>query len=182
MSIAWFTILRPSLPAPLNGNNPVPLSALPKARRQQVSSFTPSFQRNLGPPICVPNIGADGSTVYGWERQKIDRAPSWRSFAVVRPEIEGPFRSWSLSIRGESFPLLYRLIRRREDVEDLAQEVFLKVHVSLGSYDGRSPFGTWLGRITINHAYDYLRRQRTRQSEGEDAGAEFPQAAQGMNE
>ena len=80
------------------------------------------------------------------------------------------------------FSLLYRLIRRREDVEDLAQEVFLKVHVSLGSYDGRSPFGTWLGRITINHAYDYLRRQRTRQSEGEDAGAEFPQAAQGMNE
>jgi RNA polymerase sigma-70 factor (ECF subfamily) len=58
--------------------------------------------------------------------------------------------------------LLFRLVHRREVVEDLSQEVFLKVFRSLGSYDRRSRFGTWVGRITINHAYDYLRRQRTR--------------------
>lgn len=76
------------------------------------------------------------------------------------------FRELVNLFQGRVFSLLYRLVRRREDVEDLAQEVFLKVHISLGSYDGRSPFGTWLGRITINHAYDYLRRQRTRQNVG----------------
>ena len=77
---------------------------------------------------------------------------------------QGAFQELVALHQRRVFSLLYRLIRRREDVEDLAQEVFLKVHVSLGSYDGRSPFGTWLGRITINHAYDYLRRQRTRRS------------------
>ena len=72
------------------------------------------------------------------------------------------FRELVSLVQPRVFSLLFRLVRRREVVEDLSQEVFLKVFRSLRSYDRRSPFGTWVGRITINHAYDYLRRQRTR--------------------
>ncbi len=60
------------------------------------------------------------------------------------------------------FSMLYRLVRSSEDVEDLAQEVFFKVYRSFDSYDAKSPLENWIGRITVNHAYDYLRRQRAR--------------------
>jgi len=57
------------------------------------------------------------------------------------------------------FSLIYRLVRRRDEVEDLAQEVFLKAFSSLRSYNFQSSFATWLNRIAVNHCYDFLRRQ-----------------------
>jgi RNA polymerase sigma-70 factor (ECF subfamily) len=58
------------------------------------------------------------------------------------------------------FALVSRLIRPSDLVEDLAQEIFLKVFRTIRSYNFRASFGTWLRRVSINHCYDYLRRQR----------------------
>ena len=58
------------------------------------------------------------------------------------------------------FSLVYHLLRRRDDVEDLAQEIFLKAFLAIRSYNFESSFGTWLGRIAVNHCYDYLRHER----------------------
>jgi RNA polymerase sigma-70 factor (ECF subfamily) len=58
------------------------------------------------------------------------------------------------------FSQVFRLVRRREDIEDLAQEVFVKAFRAIRSYDFRSSFGTWLSRVAVNHCYDYLRRER----------------------
>lgn len=58
------------------------------------------------------------------------------------------------------FSLIYHLVRRRDEVEDLAQEAFLKAFQAIRSYNFQSSFGTWLARITVNHCYDYLRRER----------------------
>lgn len=59
------------------------------------------------------------------------------------------------------FSLVSHLVRRRDDVEDLAQEIFIKAFVAIKSYNFESSFGTWLGRISVNHCYDYLRRERS---------------------
>jgi len=59
------------------------------------------------------------------------------------------------------FSLIYHLIRRRDEIEDLAQEVFLKAFLGIGGYNFGSSFGTWLGRIAVNHCYDFLRRERS---------------------
>ena len=48
------------------------------------------------------------------------------------------------------------------DAEDAAQEVFVRVHHSLGSYRGDAAFGTWLYRITFNHALNVKARMRYR--------------------
>jgi RNA polymerase sigma-70 factor (ECF subfamily) len=56
------------------------------------------------------------------------------------------------------FAQVFRLVRRREDVEDLAQEVLVKAFRAIRSYDFRSSFGTWLSRVAVNHCYDFLRR------------------------
>lgn len=49
-----------------------------------------------------------------------------------------------------------------EDALDLAQEVFVKTFFNLGRFEGRSSFGTWLGRIKVNHCLNHLRRTRGR--------------------
>ena len=59
------------------------------------------------------------------------------------------------------FATVFRVVRRREAVEDLAQEIFIKVYLGIGEYDFRARFGTWVARIAINHCYDFLRRERT---------------------
>ncbi len=59
------------------------------------------------------------------------------------------------------FSTVFRIIRQQDQVEDLAQEVFLKVFLAIRSYNFRAPFRAWLSRITINHCYDFLRRQKS---------------------
>jgi RNA polymerase sigma-70 factor (ECF subfamily) len=56
-----------------------------------------------------------------------------------------------------------RLIARPEDVEDVAQEVFLRLYFSLDQLRTAQVFEPWLYRLTVNAAYDYLRKQRRRQ-------------------
>ncbi len=56
-----------------------------------------------------------------------------------------------------------RLISRTEDVEDVAQEVFVRLYYSLDQLRTAEVFEPWLYRLTQNAAYDYLRKQRRRQ-------------------
>jgi RNA polymerase sigma-70 factor (ECF subfamily) len=48
------------------------------------------------------------------------------------------------------------------DAEDVAQEVFVRVHHALGTWRGDAAFGTWLYRITFNHALNVKARMRYR--------------------
>jgi RNA polymerase sigma-70 factor (ECF subfamily) len=52
-----------------------------------------------------------------------------------------------------------RLIARPEDVEDVGQEVFLRMHASIGKLQTPEAFDLWLWRLTTNAAYDYLRKR-----------------------
>lgn len=56
-----------------------------------------------------------------------------------------------------------RLISRTEDVEDVGQEVFLRLYFSLDQLRTPEVFEPWLYRLTTNAAFDYLRKQRRRQ-------------------
>jgi RNA polymerase sigma-70 factor (ECF subfamily) len=55
-----------------------------------------------------------------------------------------------------------RLIGRPEDVEDVAQDVFLRLYESLGQLRHAQIFEPWLYRLTMNAALDYLRRRKRR--------------------
>ena len=60
------------------------------------------------------------------------------------------------------FALVSGILRRQEDVEDIAQQVFLKVYLSLKKFDQRAAFSTWLYKITVNECWDYLRKKKVR--------------------
>src|ERR1700693_291530 len=55
-----------------------------------------------------------------------------------------------------------RLIGRPEDVEDVGQEVFLRLYFLVDQLRTAEFFEPWLYRLTVNAAYDYLRRQKRR--------------------
>jgi RNA polymerase sigma-70 factor (ECF subfamily) len=54
------------------------------------------------------------------------------------------------------------ILRRREDVEDIAQQVFVKAYFSLKRFDQRAAFSTWLYKITVNECWDLLRKKKAR--------------------
>lgn len=55
---------------------------------------------------------------------------------------------------------VYRLIGRSEDVEDVGQDVFVRLYYSLEQLRTVEVFEPWLYRLTVNAAYDYLRKRR----------------------
>jgi RNA polymerase sigma-70 factor (ECF subfamily) len=54
------------------------------------------------------------------------------------------------------------IMRRGEDVEDVAQQALLKAYISLKRFDLRSAFGTWLYKIALNECWDYFRKKKVR--------------------
>jgi RNA polymerase sigma-70 factor (ECF subfamily) len=52
-----------------------------------------------------------------------------------------------------------RITNNREDAEDALQDSFLRAHVHLHDFDGRSSIGTWLTQIAINSALVILRKR-----------------------
>ena len=73
------------------------------------------------------------------------------------------FNEIVLAYRKRILGTISRLIARPEDVEDVAQEVFLRLYFSLDQLRTAEVFEPWLHRLTVNAAYDYLRKQRRRQ-------------------
>src|SRR5258708_25589344 len=73
------------------------------------------------------------------------------------------FNDVVLAYRKRILGTIARLIARPDDVEDVGQEVFLRLYFSLDQLRSPEVFEPWLYRLTVNAAYDYLRKQRRRQ-------------------
>lgn len=66
------------------------------------------------------------------------------------------------------FALVFRMLGNRAEAEDLAQEVFIQVFKSIGSFRGDSKFTTWIYRIAINHCKNRVKYLRVRHSKQQD--------------
>ena len=60
------------------------------------------------------------------------------------------------------FAVARGILRHQEDVEDIAQQVFVKAYFSLKRFDQRAAFSTWLYKITVNECWDLLRKRKAR--------------------
>lgn len=61
------------------------------------------------------------------------------------------------------FSYLYRLVRNKEEVEDILQNVFVKVFKNLDSFDPAKKFSPWIYRIAHNEAVNFLKRRSKKQ-------------------
>lgn len=99
----------------------------------------------------MPNEGRDPTEDDDAARMLAVRAGDERAFAEL-------VRRW----QGRVVSLAYRYLGSAADAEDLAQEVFLRVHRARESYEPSARFSTWIYRITVNASLNHLRARRAR--------------------
>jgi RNA polymerase sigma-70 factor, ECF subfamily len=58
------------------------------------------------------------------------------------------------------FSIVLKIVSSREDAEEIAQDVFLKAYQSLGTFERKSKFSTWLYRIAYNAAISKTRKKK----------------------
>lgn len=80
--------------------------------------------------------------------------------------------------------LISRYLSDRAEVEDITQEVFIKAYRGLGGFRGDSAFYTWLYRIAVNTAKNYLESQGRRppSADIEIEGAELLEGVNGLRD
>ncbi len=91
--------------------------------------------------------------------------PQQREAHLIQQAQEGNQQAFEALLKMHDrrvFALIGGFLRRRQDVEDLAQEVFLKAYLAIGRFRPGAPFAPWLRRIAVNACYDQLRRIRRR--------------------
>ena len=71
------------------------------------------------------------------------------------------YRTLVLRYQSAIFGLLYSMLRQRDIAEDLTQDVFIKAYESLGSFNYRSRFFSWIYRIALNAAITYKKKNRS---------------------
>src|SRR5439155_18740777 len=84
---------------------------------------------------------------------------------VVRRAQKGDKEAFEVLVQRHQhrvFAVARGILRRQEDVEDIAQQVFVKAYFSLKRFDQRAAFSTWLYKITVNECWDLLRKRKAR--------------------
>lgn len=82
---------------------------------------------------------------------------------LIAAAVQGDDRAFSELVRRHKrrvFSLVARFTRSEHELDDICQEVFLKVYENLGQFRGSAPFEHWLSKIAVRSCYDALRKRR----------------------
>src|SRR6201997_456557 len=98
------------------------------------------------------------------QKTRVDYQNTTEGALVQRAQAgdEAAFREIVDRYQNKVFSIIHGIVRQRNDVEDIAQQVFAKVYLSLKSFDFRSSLITWIYKITVNECFDYLRKRKVR--------------------
>jgi len=81
----------------------------------------------------------------------------------VRQILEGNVQAYSVLIdryKHMVFTLALKMVKNREDAEEVSQDTFLKVYSGLSGFKAESKFSTWLYKIAYHRSLDYIRRNK----------------------
>jgi|SRR5579859_655689 len=84
--------------------------------------------------------------------------------AVVAQVLAGDRDAFRVLVERHSrsiFRVVFRMTGNQQDAEELVQETFLRAYKSLGSFELRANFSTWLYRIAVNRTLDFLQAKKT---------------------
>jgi RNA polymerase sigma factor (sigma-70 family) len=82
--------------------------------------------------------------------------------AQLQQGSEAAFRTLVERYQGRIYRTVLSLLRSPEEAEDVAQEVFVEVHQTIGRFRGEASLSTWLYRLATSRALKNLRRTRTK--------------------
>lgn len=78
----------------------------------------------------------------------------------INKVLEGDVQAFSYLVdkyKDMTYTLAFRILKNRENAEEVAQDAFLKVYQNLGKFRSKSKFSTWLYRIVYNTAISKVR-------------------------
>ncbi len=113
----------------------------------------------LAGALPLPALGAAGLV-----RDRVDYLNTPEGALIRRAQSgdESAFREIVEKYQSKVFSIIHGIVRQKNDVEDIAQQVFSKVYFSLRNFDFRSSLITWIYKITVNECFDYLRKKKVR--------------------
>src|SRR5947209_4620618 len=109
--------------------------------------------------LPVPGFGSRVAA-----KSRVDYQSTAEGALVSRAQAgdEAAFREIVERYQSKVFSIIHGIVRQRNDVEDIAQQVFTKVYFSIRNFDFRSSLITWIYKITVNECFDYLRKKKVR--------------------
>ena len=91
--------------------------------------------------------------------------------AVVKRVIDGDLDAFSVLVdryQNRIYSVALNYVINRDDAVDVVQDTFVKAYMKLRTFDSASAFYTWLYRIAVNTAIDFLRKRRARPTDSLD--------------
>ena len=82
---------------------------------------------------------------------------------------EMAFRALIDRYQSKVYRLAYGILRNRDDADEIAQQVLVKIYFSVKGFDARSSLYTWIHRIAVNECYQFLRKNRLKLSYESDS-------------
>jgi len=116
----------------------------------------------MGTLTGVLPVPGFGRKAVGRIRVDYENTPEGALVRKAQAGDEFAFRDIVERYQSKVFSIIHGIVRQRNDVEDIAQQVFAKVYFSIRNFDFRSSLITWIYKITVNECFDYLRKKKVR--------------------
>lgn len=93
--------------------------------------------------------------------------PSPSDVQLVQRSQEGDTEAFGILVdryKERVYRTIYQMTSHHEDADDLVQEAFIRAYRSIGKFQGKSSFYTWIYRIAVNLTLNHLKRSGRRRS------------------
>ncbi len=87
---------------------------------------------------------------------------------IINQIIEGDTKAFAVLVdryKDLVFTLTLRMLKHREEAEEVAQDTFIKVFKSLGKFKGESKFSTWIYKVAYNTCLDRIKKNKRQLNE-----------------
>ncbi len=83
--------------------------------------------------------------------------------ALVKRAKDGDGKAYDeliLLYKDAVYGIIFRMVRNKQEAEDLTQEAFIKAYNSINSFNEEYAFSTWLFKIATNNCIDFFRKRK----------------------
>jgi RNA polymerase sigma factor (sigma-70 family) len=90
-------------------------------------------------------------------------SPTPNDNEIISEVLQGNYNAYAQLVsryQNYVFTLAFRMIKNREDAEEVAQDVFIKAYKYLADFKGTAKFSTWLYSIVNNTSITFLRKKK----------------------
>lgn len=87
---------------------------------------------------------------------------------IINQIIEGDTKAFAILVERYKdlvFTLTIRMLKNREEAEEVSQDTFIKVYKSLSRFKGDSKFSTWIYRVAYNTCLDRIKKNKRQLNE-----------------